>query len=954
MISRVRVALLVATALPVLTSAPLHAEQPVVDASLEQADYDPWPFAASDLPVDPAYRFGALANGMRYIIRPNASPPGQGKVQLWVNFGSAAEEDSERGLAHFIEHMAFNGSTNLPEGEMVKLLEREGLAFGADTNASTGFDTTLYKLELPRNDMALLNTALMLMRETASEISFNEDAVAREKGVILSERRVRDTYALRGVADQLRFFYPEARFSDRMPIGKTRTIEATTGEQLRDLYRRYYRPDNAALIVVGDYDADAVEALVRQHFSSWNPTNPVPLPEFGPVDPAQAGEDDIYLHAALPEKLTIARHAVFEDRPDTIANRQQNILRQVGYGILNRRLQRLSRLEDPPFRAATLATGDFLEVSRITSLDVLPVEGKWQQGLAAAQEEYRRALAYGFTAAEVREQVAQIEVTLNSQAEGADTISNAQHMAGAISVLREEKIPTTPQSALERFNSFKPEITPEAVFTAWREELVVLENPLIRWTGPTDPEGGSEAIRLAWETGMQREISPNEEAEAAEFSYTDFGSPGKVVSDTVDERLGVREVRFANGVMLNMKRTDLEADRVLVQLNVDGGDMLDTRDNPLATALVGSLNLGGLGAHTYDELQTIFAGKKVSLDVSSADETFRISAQTTPRDLELQLQVIAAALTDPGFRPTAEAQYRQSVRNFFARLAATPASALSTAIGGILSDDDPRFALQPEEAYMALTFAKLREDMIARWTHGAAELALVGDIDEERAIALVAATLGALPPRETAFASYEAERQRSFTADRSIRTIYHDGAANQAQLVMSWPTRDDSNQREAQTLELLEKVMRLELIDILREELGKTYSPSVSATQSRVNPGYGTFTLSAAIDTAEVASTRDAMLAALEKVRSGGFDDDTLLRARQPMLERFDNSLHTNRGWMSLVDRAQTESERIDRYLAGKAQLQSLKADEIRAMAVRYLDPASRLEVVVLPRPKAD
>ncbi|MGC1269244.1 MAG: insulinase family protein, partial [Croceibacterium sp.] len=178
-----------------------------------------WPFATSDLPADPDWRFGTLANGMRYLIRHNGTPAGQASVQFWVDAGSISEQDDELGYAHFIEHMAFNGSTRVPEGDMVKLLEREGLAFGADTNASTSFGTTLYKLDLPRNSPALLDTALMLMRETASELTFSPAAVEREKGVVLSERRVRDTYALKNTVDQLQFEYPDARFTRRLPIG---------------------------------------------------------------------------------------------------------------------------------------------------------------------------------------------------------------------------------------------------------------------------------------------------------------------------------------------------------------------------------------------------------------------------------------------------------------------------------------------------------------------------------------------------------------------------------------------------------------------------------------------------------------------------------------------------------------------------------------------------------------
>ncbi len=911
---------------------------------------DPWPFATSDLPADPAYRTGVLPNGMRYIIRPNATPPGQAMVQLWVDFGSAAEGEAQQGWAHYIEHMAFNGSTNVPEGEMVHLLERQGLAFGADTNASTGFDTTTYKLDLPRNEPALLDTALMLMREVASELTFDEAAVERERGVILSERRVRDTFQLQNVLDNLDFLYPGSPLAERIPIGTAETIASANGAEMRALWAQYYRPENVALIVVGDYDAAAVEAAIVREFGDWQGQPRIAPPTLGPVDPGRAGETDIFIDPALSEELTISRNGPWLGEPDTAASRRTRVLRQIGYGIINRRLQRLSRAEDPPYRGAGIGVSDVFTVGRTANLVVQAAEGDWPRALAAAQEEYRRAFAYGFTPGEVAEQVANLRSSIESNAAGAATRHNANFITGALTLLRDRQVPTTPESALERFNAHAPTITPEAVLEAVRAEWVVLDNPLIRFEGRTAPAGGAEALRAAWNAGMAAPLAERTDAALASFAYTDFGPAGAVVSDAVEPQLNIRRITFANGLKLNLKRTDLQADRIMVQLNVDGGDLLSTRDNPLATAMTSSLLVGGLGAHTLDELQSILAGRQVSLDIGSAEETFRLQSTTTPGDLELQLQLFAAALADPGFRSTGEAQYRRNVANYFAQVGATPSNALSTALGGIVSDGDPRFALQPQADFEALTFARLRADIIDRWQNGAMELALVGDMDEDRTIALVAATLGALPPRETAFRDYADNRQRSFTADRSQRVIAHDGEANQAQLLMIWPTRDDEDQRASMVLGLLERVMELQLLESLREQLGQTYSPNADADQSRVHPGYGTFDISAAVDVADVEATRAAMLATVAALRDTPADDDVLLRARAPMIEAYDNALDTNGGWMQLADRAQGEPERIDRFLAGKAMLQSLTAADVQAAAAQYLDPAQRLEVVVLPR----
>ena len=912
---------------------------------------DPFGIAGSDLPLDPSYRIGVLDNGMRYIIRPNATPAAQGMVYLWVNAGSLGEDPDQAGYAHFLEHMAFNGSANVPEGEMIRLLEREGLAFGPDTNASTTFDRTIYQLNLPRNDAGLLETALMLMRETASNLTLAPEAVAREIGVIQSEIRVRDTYQQRAFLNQIKFLYPGSAFAQNWVGGTPETIAAATSQRLRDYYERWYRPNNTAIIVVGEFDADAAEAAIRRHFESWEGA-PVEAPaSAGPIDINHRGATAIYIDPSLSEQTDIAVHGPYTERPDTVATRRERLLREIGYSIINRRLQRLARLENPPFRAAGISTDDVFKDARTTMLTVQAAEGQWQRGLAAAQEEYRLAMEYGFSAAEVAEQVANMRAAIESNAAGAATRHNRDFLTGARTLLEDGQIPTTPQSALERFTAHEPLITPKAVFAALRADVLPLDNPLIRFSGRTAPAGGADALRAAWDAGMAAPLAPRDLGAAAEFAYTDFGPAGSVASDTVEPLLGVRTITFANGVKLNLKRTDLQADRVSVQLNIDGGEMLSTREDPLATAMTGSLLSGGLGAHTLDELVTILAGRQVGLNVSAADETFRFAATTTTRDLEMQLRLFTAAISDAGWRSQGEEQYRRSVANFFARLDATPEAALGNAIGGIVSDNDPRFTLQPQDAYMQLSFARLREAIGERLAKGAMEVALVGDFDEEQAIALVASTLGALPAREADFRPYADNRDRSFTADRTPRTLTHRGDAGQALLQMVWPTTDGEDLRETLRLELLQNITRSLLLDRLREELGQTYSPGTSAQQSRVYPGYGTFAISAAVTPADIGPARDAMLAVIASLRDAPVSEDTLLRARAPQLEAYDNLLKTNGGWMGLVDRAQTQADRLERFVAGKGMLQSLTAQDVQAAALAYLDPAARLEITVLPRP---
>jgi zinc protease len=910
-----------------------------------------WAFQRSDLAPDPAFRFGKLANGMRFIIRRNATPVGTAQVRMDIAAGSLNETEAagvdERGYAHFVEHMAFNGSTHVPEGEMVKLLERNGLAFGADTNAQTSFEQTLYQLDLPRNDPALLDTALMLMRETAGELSFTPEAVARERGVVLSELRDRQGLDLNNLKDQIAFLYPHATYPRRLPIGTVESLNAATAATLRAFWAREYVPSKATLVVVGDFDPDSVEAAIRAKFESWQSRAETPRPDEGVVEPGLKGQADIWIDPALSERVVASRHGPWLNEPDTIAQRRLNLLRQIGYGAVNRRFQRISRQLTPPFRGAGFGTGDVFRIGRTTNL-VVDVEDKgWRNGLIAAAAALRQALRDGFTPEEIAEQVANTRTALENAAAGQDTRSNGALVAAALALVRDEQVPTTPASGLARFNAFAPQITPQAVLAALKTEALPLKDPLLRFQGRTAPEGGAAALRRAW-AAAARTTATRFTPVKGPFAYTDFGPSGAVVADSREPAFGIRMVRFANGVRLNLKHTDLDKDRISIRYSLDGGEMLDTRENPLAMEMASTLPAGGLGKHSQDDLQTLLAGRSVSNPFAPSGDVFTGTLTTTPRDLELQLDLLTATISDPGYRPEAEVPFRANMTNYFARLTATPQSALANGQPGVLSDNDPRFTLQPAGDYQKLTFARLRADLADRLAHGALEIAMVGDLDEDAAIALVGKTFGALPVREGDFRPYTAERQRSFTADRRLVVLRHKGEADQAIVRMVWPTTDDSDPVTTMGLGLLEQVASVEVLDSVREALGKAYSPGAASSLSRVWTGYGTFALQASVDAADVAATRDAFRKTVADLVSAPVDADVLERARAPMRERLEATLKTNGGWLALADRAQTKPDRIDRFRTARARLDAFTATELQALARRYL-AAKPVEFLVVP-----
>ena len=940
---------LIATCLALLALAGC-APQVARVASVSPPQEKPvWAFEASDIPVDPGYRFGRLANGMRYVIRHNETPKGTGSVRMEIAAGSLDESDSERGFAHFVEHMAFNGSTNVPEGEMVHLLEREGLAFGADTNAQTSFEQTTYLLDLPRNDPSLLGTALMLMRETAGGLLFDSKAVARERGVVLSEMRDRNSWQYRNQIAQLGFLTPDARYVERLPIGTADALNAATSEGLKAFWQRNYVPGKTTLIVIGDFDADAVEAAIKARFENWQAAPSPPQPGAGPIDPARSGQTEIYIDPALSERLAISRHGPWLYEPDSAAQRRENLLRQIGYAIVNRRLQRISRLPAPPFRDAGIGTADLFKAGRTTNLIVDTVDGKWRRGLIAAALEYRKAMRFGFTQSEVAEQLANVRTALENDAASAGTRSHGALLNAVFALLRKDEVPATPESALARFNANAGEINSKSVFAAMLREAVPLTNPLLRFQGRRDPEGGAPALRAAWNEAMRQGLKRDRAAATSSFAYTNFGPPGTVANDTTEPALGIHSIRFANGVMLNLKRTDLEKDRLVLQLAVDGGARLNTPEKPLTTEMMSALTSGGLGKHSQDELQSLLAGHTVSFTLDTGPDAFVSSAQTTPRDLEFQLQVLAALISDPGYRSEGELRYRLNVNNYFAQLRATPQSALSSAIGGILSDGDLRFTLQGVEVYRKLTFAELKEGISDRLAHGAIELGMVGDFDEAQVIAAVAKTFGALPPREAQFGSFDTQPKRPFTASREPRILRHTGPKDQALLRLTWPTRDDSDPAASIGLSLVERIVQLELTDTLREKLGKAYSPSANSNPSRYWRGYGVFGIAASIDVANIATARAAMAETIKRLREVPVSADEMQRARQPQIEALENALKTNRGWLGFAARAQSEADRIARFVQAKQQLEALTAADIQQLAARYLVDATRVEVLVLP-----
>ncbi len=911
-----------------------------------------WELDQSDLTPDPAIRLGVLPNGMRYALRANDTPRDTISVRLMIDTGSLDEAEDEQGVAHFLEHMAFNGSKAVPEGDMIPLLERLGLAFGADTNAYTSFDRTVYKLDLPRKDAALLDTALMLMRETASELLIAPDAVDRERGVVMAEHRERNTYQSANQMDQMAFFAAGTRYPDRFPIGSMAVLETVSADSIRGFYEKHYRPEKATLVIVGAIDVTTVEAAIRARFGDWIASEtPAPARAVGAVQPDRGMMVDLYVHPSLSESADIVTPGPWRDILDTVAERKRAIARQLGISMINRRLQRLARSADAPFASASFGPWVLDDASRGTYLSVTSADKALDRALPAAAMEVRSALELGFSDAELAEQLANFDVSLRNAVAGAPTRGNAALADSLLDMAQSGQIITTPQESLARFEVARPDYSPVMIQAILREDLPALTEPLIRMTGRDAANLPATAtIEGLWRDIATRPVVATATSAASAFAYTDFGQPGTVAADGVIKDLGIRTIRFSNNVRLNLKRTDLAASTVHVSVRIDGGAMLASKDDPQALAMLNFFTAGGLEKHSIDDLQSLLAGTSVGGSFEDGADHFAAEATVAPKDLMLQMQVLAAYITAPGYRIEGEQRYAKAIPNFYAQLYATPSLALTAEIGGILSDNDPRFSFPDRRVLEQQSFARLRDVMTDRLAKGAIEIAIVGDFDEDAAIKAVAQTLGALPLREAEFRPYAEERQRVFTRNLSPRVIQHNGPTDQAMLLQYWPTSDDSDLKRDLGMRLLTEILRLQLLEELREVLGATYSPLAASDMSPHYPGYGVLRVASNAKPNEIDAVAKAVNRITKDLRDAPVSADLLERARRPLAERFANAPKGNGYWLSLASRAQSKPERLDRARQAEMLLAAVTPADIQALARQYLTDAARLDVQVLPK----
>jgi zinc protease len=909
----------------------------------------PWPQASSDLPADPGARFGVLPNGMKYAVMRNATPAHAMSLRLRIGSGSLEESDAEQGLAHVLEHMAFKGSTHVPAGDMIKILQRLGLGFGADTNASTGWTQTVYEFDLPRSDHESLDTGLMLMREIASELTLDPKALDSERGVVLSEERLRDTPEYRAQKAQLDLFLHGQLAARRFPIGQVDIIEHAPVSLVRKFYEDNYRPDRATIIAVGDFDPAVIEAEIKTRFSDWRePATPGPNPDLGTVQPRGATVKLVPMPGGSSD-VVIAWARPYDASPDTSAKERREVVENLGLAVLNRRLARLSRSDAPPFLNAQAGFQNLFQSDKVAVIQTTADPGGWRRALAATDIEVRRLIATGATPAELAREITEMRTQFKAAAEGASTRLSPTLAQGLVDSVDDNEVFTAPSEDLQLFDQAAKGLTVAEVNDAVRK-VFAGAGPLVELVTPEPVEGGEATVVKAFAGASAAPIATRAADADVAWPYTRFGPASAVVERRTVPDLGLTAVRFANGVTLTVKPTKFRDDQVLVSVRIGQGKLELPRDVVTPAWAAGALITGGFGKIDFETSQAALAGTIHTAAFAFDDSALDLTGATRPADLATELQFLTAYLADPGFRPQAFERLRTAYLAQLPQLDATPGGVFARESGALLTNGDKRFAFPSEQQLEATKPEALKALLSGPLAHDGVEVTIVGDVTADQAIAEVAKTFGALPPRAPRTAPGGAALTLAFPAPTAAPVeLKHTGRADQAVGVVAWPMPDFyADMRRSRVNMLTGEVFENRLLDQVRIAEGATYSPEAETTLSQTFPGYGYLMAQVEMPPAKLPGFFSAAEKIANDMATGGITADELVRARAPRVAGLAKSQLTNEYWLADLSGSIAEPRKLDLIRSTFPDYNAVTAADIQDAAKRWLtsDKAWKLEIV--------
>lgn len=948
---------LVAAFTTALTPAPLfsQAEQEALRTdyrppNLEPGEEIPWLYEGSNIPVNKAWTFGTLSNGLRYAVRNNRVPPRQVSIRVRIDAGSLMEQDAERGFAHLIEHLTFRGSKYVPDGEAVRVWQRLGASFGSDSNAETTPTQTVYKLDLPDADPADLDEAVRILSGMIREPSLDAAGVTAEVPVVLAELRER-AGAQQRIADASGdLFFAGQRLADRSPIGTVETLEAATSPTVRAFHGRWYRPENTVISISGDGDPEAFVALLERYFGDWKVTGvPAKAPDFGDPDP-DAAQTRLVVEPSLPNLVTLGIIRPWRPVNDTIAYNQQLFIDILARQLINRRLEARAR-GGGSFLQANASQDDISRSVDGTFISVVPIGEDWEGAVADVRAVIEDALTQPPSEAEIEREYTEIENLVAIRVENADTESSADQADEIVQAVDIRETIASPEAALELVRGLRPLLTPERLLESTRAQFTgVVERAML--IAPKTPDNGEARLLAA----LTDPVAADGSARIADNSLTfddlpEIGPPGTVVQTAPLGILDMEIVTFSNGVRAILYPNDAEEQKISVRVRFGRGYQDFKPDNAgLLWTGQAALVQSGVADFGLEELDRLTTGRRIGLSFAVDNDAFELGADTRPADLRDQLHLLAAKLAYPRWDDAPVARARAGTKLAYDSYDINPQAVIERDLIWLLRDRDPRWKTPTPEDADAATLDAFRKTWESRLGEGPMEVLLFGDFDRDAGIQALAETFGALPARTAAPVDTAAAEIRFPAPTDAPVVLRHEGDADQAAAVIAWPTGGGLDRiTVARKLEVLSSIINNRLLDKLRSQEGASYAPFVTNSWPEEFADGGYFGVITQLAPERIGRFYEVVDEIIADLAANPIDQDELTRNVEPLRQIIDRASTGNTFWMMQLEGVTQDPQRLAVLRHLRSDITSTTPEEIQLLTQRYLVDSTAWKLVILP-----
>ena len=919
-------------------------------AAAQAVDTSAWLYKGSDITPDPAWRFGTLPNGLRYAVRRNGVPPGQVAIRVRIDAGSLEETDSERGFAHFIEHLSYRASRYVPDGEAKRIFQNFGATFGADTNAQTSPVSTTYKLDLPSAAPTRLDESLKILSGMMASPVLTDTTVSAERPVVLAEQREQPGAQVRFNDARNAVFFAGQPMADRSPIGHTQTLLDATPAAIKAFHDRWYRPERTVVVLAGDLDPTVLAQLVVKNFSDWRGVGPAPAdPDFGRPDPTRPTTGAV-VEPGLPTLVQTVVLRPWRFNADTVIFNQRRMVDSLAARVISRRLEARARAGGS-FLQASVNLDDVVRSANVTQVSIVPIGANWEAALTDVRAVIADAIATAPSQAEVDREYADYEAALRNQADTARVEAGARQaddLVEALDIRETVTAPATSYAILQDAHA-KNFFTPDALLAATRR---LFQGDAARAVVTTPAPDPGAAARLA--AALKADVSIAGVTRRAQAAVTfaalpAFGPAGTVVKREKVPDLDMERIEFANGVRMLLYANSSETGRVYVRTRFGAGmNALPRKPSP---AWAGDLALvqSGIGALDQGDLDQLTAGRVIGLDFNIDADAFSLNALTSPGDLADQLKLMAAKLAAPRWDPAPVTRAKAVKLAGYAGFDASPDGVLGRDLEGLLHDGDPRWTQPSRDQVGKLTPARFRAFWAPLLASGPIEVSVFGDVKADAAIAAVAATLGALPPRKPGAPRPAAVRFPAHNAVPVLRT--HGGGANQAVAVIAWPTGGGiEGIKDSRRLDVLAQVFSDRLFERLRQTAGASYSPSVSSSWPVGMSSGGRLLAIGQVTPDKVPYFFQLSREIAADLVANPIADAELQRIMRPLAQYIVRASSGNQFWLQQLGGGAFEAKRIEATRALAQDFVSITPADLQAVAKRYLDARSDWTMAVLPR----